>query len=68
MFSNSTMLESMLIAKCNPLIRIFHRGGPSGQLSYKGQYHIFPKRLCLISQTSLPNANKRYSCRQPPFF
>ena len=37
------MLEAMLIAQAHPVVRVCHRGGPTGQLWYKMNVITFPK-------------------------
>lgn len=40
-----TLLESRLIARADPVVRIYHLGGPTGQRSYSGNVISMPKQL-----------------------
>ena len=39
------MLESRLIARADPIVRVYHRGGPNGQRGYTGNVISLPKKL-----------------------
>ena len=50
-------MESRLIARADPIIRVYHRGGPTGQRAYSGNVITMPKKLHTFV-TKLPRAPK----------
>lgn len=50
-FSELSVLESRLLARADPIIRIYYRGGPNGQLGYSGNIITIPKKLTSFINT-----------------